>query len=164
MHGGLGLHVQVLSQPISPAQISPFAQSALEVQVFPPAPPSVAAPVAVSGFAGSVGAGSAVAAGAVGAGSAVVTGVVAAPDGSDVGGTGAGFDPHAIASALSATNEKTVAATSLGVRVMRAGKREPGRTSIVLVAGLDAIRSAAEGRASSRDDRHGRNRCDSRSS
>lgn len=100
MQGGLGLHVHVLSQPISPAQSSPLAQSALDVQVFPPAAASGAAGAAGSGALGSAG----VAVGSVGAAAGAV------PVGSDVAGGGGGFDPHAIASALTETNETKDAA------------------------------------------------------
>ena len=150
MHGGLGLHVHVLSQPASPAQISPFAQSALVAQVFAPAPASAAAAVAASGFAasavapgapgapgaaGAPGEGAvAVVAGAAGStGAAVVAAGAAALAGSDVGGAGGGFDPHAITSALSDANENIDAARRLEGRVMRAGNREPARTSTAAV-------------------------------
>ena len=148
MHGGLGLHVHVLSQPVSPAQISPFAQSALVAQVFAPAPPSAAAAVAASGFAGSaVVPGAAVApaegavavvAGAAGStGAAVVAAAAAELAGSEVGGAGGGFDPHASTSALSDANENIDAARRLEGRVMRAGNREPARTSTAAVVPAD---------------------------
>lgn len=56
VHGGLGLHVHVLSQPASPAQISPFAQSRLVVHVFAAvgAEPSTAAAFAEPASAASV--------------------------------------------------------------------------------------------------------------
>lgn len=134
VHGGLGLHVHALSQPISPAQISPFAQSSLDVHVFPalPAsPPSGSADVA-PGAGSAVGVGSGVGAGS--ADVAVVAGSTAVADGSEVGGTGGEVGPHAIATALAEARKRNAAATWLLVRFMREGNREAGPTSTVHLA------------------------------
>lgn len=93
MHGRLGWQVQVLSQPGSPLQTSPFSQSALRVHVLP---------------AGLVGAGAALA----DAGAALV-GTVAAVAGSaafaaDPSVSGGGvLEPQAISEEETATNAKT---------------------------------------------------------
>jgi hypothetical protein len=115
VHGRLGWQVHVELHPISPVQISPLAQSAFELQVFSPVDASAA-----------VGDGAVVSAGAA---EAAVFGAA----GSAVGGAGGGADPQAIASALSATNERMAEADCFDGRFMRPAKRGTEQASTARV-------------------------------
>lgn len=85
MQGGLGLHVHVLSQPISPAQSSFDAQSAFDVHVFPPLDEPSCEAVEAGASVGAVAASA----------PAAEAGAVALVAGSD--DEGGGLDAHASA-------------------------------------------------------------------